>query len=316
MTTSYTSEILRLRKVTIRDYNLELTSIINVELFESLTQPGITGFIDIKDYQAFQELGNVFAGDEINISFSVDGDESNELVLKMKIFTNEGSKQLPLNTYDVLRFGFCSSWLIDGLGRLVSKPYENKKINEIIEDLLKECGAEIGFIEPTKQTLETFVTPLWTPYHSIKYLLEFAMNETSVGGYICWTDLKTGKVNVTTLDYLLKGTLGHYKGDDGSGFNVYPTNIRYSGRIINMTVESTYDVIRMINNGLPDTKFYAFNFDKKEIMKSKDNIATSKYTKLSKKFPMLNTFTDEKYTSHKFLPMFPQTADCYLLQVK
>lgn len=309
MQNNLTQEVLKLRKVTIRDYNLELISISNIEIFESLSMPGITGYISFKDYQAFQELGNVFADDDIKISFSVDDDEANELVLNFKIFTNEGSRQLPLNTYDVIRYGFCSPWLVEGIALSTSKPYENKKISEIVEDLLKECGAEIGFIEPTKQTLETFVTPFWSPYRSIKYLLSFAMNEESVGGYICWTDLKTGKVNVTTLDYVLKGNLGHYKGDNGSGFNVYPANIRYSGRVKNMTVEASFDSIRMIDTGVPDTKFYAFNFDKKQIMKSKDNIITSKQTRLSKKFPLLQKYTDKKYANHKFLPIFPQTAD-------
>ena len=305
MDNSLKIELLKLSKVTIRDYPLNLAIISNIEIYESLTQPGITGFIDIQDYQALQELGGVFSDDDIFISFSVDGDESNELLLKLKVFTNEGSRQLPQNTYDILRLGFCSPWLTEGLSRCISKPYKEKKISEIVEDLLVECGATIGFIEPTKQKLETFVTPLWTAYHSIKYLLSFAMNDSNVGGYICWTDLKTGKVNATTMDYLLKGSLGKYD----KGFTAYPANFRYSGRVKNMNIEASYDSIRMINNGTANTKYYAFNYDKKQIVKSKDDISTTNQTRLGKKFPMLAKYKDTKYTCHKYTPLFPQTAN-------
>lgn len=298
-------ELLKLRKITIKGYELNLATVSNIEIFESLTRPGITGLIDIKDYQALQELGNVFADDIISITFSVDNDENNELVLNFKIYTNEGSRQLALNTYDVLRLGFCSPWLVDGLCRNLSKAYSNKKISYIFEDLLKECGADIGYIEPTKQELESFVTPYWTAYHSIKYLTHFALNENDLGGYICWTDLRSGKVNVTTLDYLLSGKLGKYK----EGFTVYPANYRFSGRVKNILIESSYDTIRMVNNGMPETRYYAFNYDTKQIVNTTDNIASFKSTRLSKKFPLSINYNTDRYVSHKYSPLFPQTAN-------
>lgn len=298
-------EILKLRKVTIREVEIELVTITNIEIYESLTQPGLVGYIDIQDYQALFELGNVFAGDIVEIIYSVDNDEQNELILKFSIFTNEGSRQLPLNTYDIARFGFCSPWLIEGTSRPLSKSYSEKFIHEIIEDLLKECGAEIGFIEPTKQKLETFVTPLWSAYHSIKYLLEFAINKESIGGYVCWTDMKTGKVFVTTIDYIIKGNIGTYT----YPFTVYPSNYRYSGRVKDINVEASYDIIRMINNGMPTTRMYGFNFDKNEIVKTKNSIDQLTQTRLSKKFPIDKKYKENKYILPKFIPLFPQTAD-------
>jgi hypothetical protein len=307
MENNKTVEVVKLRKVTIKGYEIETSFITGIEIFESITQPGITGFIDIKDYQALQEVGNIFADDDIVITIGVDGDEGNELNLKFKIFTNEGSKQLALNTYDYLKLGFCSPWLIDGLTRLVSKPYEKKLISEIVQDLLVECGATIGYIEPTKSKLENFVSPLWTPYHTIKHLLGYAINENKVGGYLCWTDLKTGKVNVTTLDYMLKGTLGKY--DTPNGFEVNSSNMRYSGRVKSMSIECSYDTIRMVNTGIPNTRYYAFNFDTNKIVATKNSMKEDKQTRLGAKFPISTKYNDKKYITHKFTSIFPETAD-------
>jgi hypothetical protein len=306
MENNKTVEIVKISKVTIKGYTIETSFITDVEIYESITQPGITGFMSIKDYQALQEIGYIFADDEVTITFGVDNDEANELNLKFKVFTNEGSRQLALNTYDFLRIGFCSPWLIDGLSRLLSKPYENKFVHEIVKDLLLECGAEIGFIEPTKTKLENFVTPLWTPYHSIKHILGFAINENKIGGYLCWTDLKTGKVNVTTLDYMLKGTLGKY---ENPGFIVNPANLRYVGRVKSMSIESSYDTIRTINTGLPNIKYHALNYDTNKIVTTKNDITQDKQTRLGTKFPILNKYKDKKYITNKFVSLFPETAN-------
>jgi len=307
MSNNKTVEIVKIRKVTIKGYKIETSFITNIEIYESITQPGITGFIDIKDYQALQEVGNIFADDDIIITIGVDGDETNELNLKFKIFTNEGSRQLALNTYDFLRLGFCSPWLIDGLTVLMSKPYENKFVSEIVQDLLVSCGATIGYIEPTKTKLENFVSPLWTPYHTIKHLLGYAINNSKVGGYLCWTDLKTGKVNVTTLDYMLKGTLGKYV--DPYGFQVNPGNMRYSGRVKSMSIENSYDTIRMINTGIPTTKYYAFNYDTSKVISSKNTMSDDKQTRLGAKFPITSKYKDKKYITTKFTSLFPETAE-------
>lgn len=297
-------ELLRIRKVMIGPHEVEAAFITHVEIYESLTQPGITGYMEIKDYQALQEIGNVFIDDDIILTFSIDGDEANELNLKFKLFTNEGSRQLALNTYDFLRIGFCSPWMVEGLSRLISKPYEKKLISEIIKDLLEECGAKIKYIEATKTKLENFVTPLWTAYHSIKHLMSFAINEEGVGGYVCWTDLKTGEVNVTTLDYMLKGTLGTYK-----SFEINSSNLRYTGRVKEMAIESSYDTIRLINTGMPNIRYHAFNFDTNKIESTKNSVVEDKQTRLGQKFPLLSKYNTDKYITHKFTSLFPETAD-------
>lgn len=308
MDNNQTFELLKIRQVSLKGHEINIANIISVELYESITMPGIVGYINIRDYEGLQEVGNIFANDDIILNFGIDGDEANELTLKYKIYTNEGSILLPNNTYDVLRLGFCSSWIIDAFTRLVSKPYGNvdKEITttEIVADLLKECGANLGLIEKSKQKFENFVTPLWTPYHSIKYLLGFSTNEDSNGGYLCWTDLKTDKVNVTSLDYLTQGNLGLYE-----SFIINSNNIRYNGRVVEMSIESCYDTIRMVNNGLPKTDIYGFDYNTTKFTKTDIGIKETTQTRLAKKFPLPTSFFEDKYKSSSFVPLFPPTSE-------
>lgn len=298
----YQIEKLQISKVSINGVEVQKAYISMIEIFESLQQPGITGRIDLQDFQGIQELGNVIAGDELVLSFTVEGKENKPIESKFIIHSNEGNKIMPEHTYNTTVFGFCSPWLVPGLARKVSKHYTNKFVHEIIKDLLMECNAQIGFIEPTKQKLEIFVTPLWSPYHSIKHLLSFALNSEDKGGYLCWTDLKTGKVNITTLDYLLKGSLGKF-----NDFLINPANQSYEGRILNMTFETSFDLVRQMNAGIKHNHI-AFNYDTGKHISIEDSHEELTYKHLSKKFPLPSSYTsDKKYIFPKFTSIFPQT---------
>lgn len=304
MSNSSILENLKLSKVSINGIDVQKEHIYNIEIFESLMQPGITGYIDILDFQAIVELGHIFANDNLDLEFNVSSDNKKPLINKFKIYSNEGSKILPQHQYNVTRLGFCSDWLIDGLTKKVSKYYKNKFIHEIISDLLGECNAPIGFIEPTKQKLENFVTPYWTPYHSIKHLLSFTLSSSNSAGYLCWTDLSTGKVNVTSISYLYKGSLGKYK-----KFIINPGNVRYEGRILDSTIETNYDIIRLINNGLPITKVYGFNFDKGKVIETKESVNDINQVHLGKKLPINTKYTSKDYNGFRYTSLFPNGSN-------
>lgn len=299
-----TIEQLRLKKVLINDIEVIREHITDIQLFESITQPGITGYIDLMDYQALVEKGNVFADDKIRIIFTVEGNP-NDLKLDFVLYANEDGKVIPDQQYNSVRFNLCSPWLVQALCKTYSKNFDDMKISDIISSLLEECGAKIGFIEPTKQIIESFVSPLWSPYHIIKYLLSFALNSSGTGGYLCWTDLKTGKVNVTTLDYLMKGSLGRF-----DEFLVNPENPRYHGRIDAMTIETNFDIIRLISNGGASTKYYGFNFDTNKIVKTETKINEVNQKHLSTKFPVPITYlTEDVYHNIKYTSLFPNTKE-------
>ena len=295
-------EQLRLTKISINNIDLLKEHVISIDIFESLSHPGITGRIELMDYQAINEYGNIIAGDDMVISFTVYGKENKAIETKFKIYANEGSRVLPGQMYNTVVYSFCSAWLIPGLSKKVSKNYKNKYIHEIVKDLLEECDANIGYIEPTKQKLENFVTPLWSPCHSIKHLLSVALNTSDLGGYLIWTDLRTDKVNVTTIDYLTKGNLGKFK-----EFMLYPANQRYEGKINALSFESSFDVIRLLNAGIKH-QHISFDYDTGKHVVYEDDHEKLKNKHLAKKFPLPKSYLQDKhYTFPKFSAFYPQT---------
>ena len=101
-------EILKFIKLEIKGVEIETSYIDSIDIFESLTQPGITGKLSIQDYQGLRELSSVFAGDIIKLSYAIDGQGSDALVLEFVVYTDEGSMINPQHTYDTLQLGFCS----------------------------------------------------------------------------------------------------------------------------------------------------------------------------------------------------------------
>lgn len=293
---------IKIEKVTIAGIELQREYIKELIIYESITQPAITGTISLADYQGLKELKEVFAGDDLKISLLTENKEN--LTLKFKIYASQDNMIEYGKMFQSNNFSFCSEWMIDGLSRQISKPYKNKYIHEIIKDLLEECGAKVGIIEETMQLHETYVTPWWTPIHSIKHLLTYAKNKADVGGYVIFTDLKTDKVNVVTLDYLMKGNLGKY-----DKFTMTSGNISYEGKFEKATFETDFDIIRNLNNGFGCYRVYGFDFDRNKFYEIKDTVIEYKHKHLAKKIPINAKYIDKKYGTNFFSSLFPVFAD-------
>lgn len=293
-------EQLLLKTVEINNILVDKENVTEIKLYETITQPGITGYIDIMDYQALSQKSFIMPDDKIKLVFSVAGGD--DISLEFTIYANEGSRVLEKQNYNVTRFSMCSDWMIQGLTKYYSMFFENKFVHEIIKDLITECGGEVGFVEPTKQKLENFVTPFWTPIHSIKHLLSFATNENGAGGYLCFTDMKTGKVNVCSLDYLYSGSMGRF-----DEFMFYPENQRYHGRVSELVIESEYNLIRLINSGLNNSVVYGFNYDATEVLKIDEKLKSIKQRHLSTKLPIPDKYVNKDYQNVRYSPLFPNT---------
>jgi hypothetical protein len=282
-------------------------NISGIEISETILEPGIVGFIDILDYQGIEEIGGVFAGDTITIVWGGTDDKDENLIkATFTIYCCEDNDLLPKQTYVTTRYGFCSPWVIDAFTRQISRVWENKTTTDMIQDLVKECGGTIGFVEESLTTLEKFVSPLWSPYRTIAYLMEISRSLDG-NGYLCWTDLRTGKVNITTLNYLMSGKLGHT--NSAYPFKSHVENPRYQSLIKDMTIESKYDIIRLVSAGLPSLKLIGFNFDEGKPINTKTSVTGLSNKHLSKHFPIPKKYLDKKYTTTKRTGVFPQTAE-------
>lgn len=192
----------------IKDINLDSNDIESLEVFESLTYPGITGKISLRDWHDIKATHNFFPYDSLSIEAGW-----KEFILKLdpEKFVITGSYNDhpdPNQPYKLTNFNFESKWSVDAFTKKISKQWRGKRIDEIITDLVTICGGEMGIVIPTEGKLDRFFSPKWTVMNTFKYLMSFAMSDKTIhknrsnGAYCLWTDLTSGKVNFAPMDYL------------------------------------------------------------------------------------------------------------------
>lgn len=250
----------------IKGITIDPTNIINLDIFESLNTPGITGNLVLQDWSALKEFSNISAGDDIEFSFA----RSNDPLVSVKYVISESNDAAPNESlHNVVSFGFMSPWLLQATTRKRSRPFRNKRIDEIISELIVECGGETLIFTETKQTLERFVTPHWTPLESIRYLMSFAMSqENNEGGYILWTDLESDKVNFMPISQLMDGQYG----ESGIDLKFNPVDQRSPHKLINLVMDQNFNVAKYGDMGLGRSRLVGFNFDKTEVMNVDERI--------------------------------------------
>lgn len=296
---------LKVKKLAINGTELDYYLVILLEFYESLVSPGITGTIQFKDFQGIKEIGGIKPGDVIDLTYSIDGHGDVNCVFL--IYADGVSEVNNDQTFQSTSYAFCSPWMFEGFLRQVSKPFkQDMYVHEIVDELLKEVHAPINFIEESKTKLNNFVTPLWTVPHSIKYLSTFAKNLSDKAGYILWEDIGNQKLNWTTVDYLFRNLDNNY---------IYPhdlilraQNLTYEGNMHKISLDPVFNIVKSVHQGLYSTRNVAFNFDGKEVYTTKKNVTGSdgyKHRHISKKLPLINQYTDEKWAKVRPNFLFP-----------
>jgi len=302
MSSELTTLSLRLNKLAIADIPLDCSYVNKISIYESLTQPGITGSIEFRDWQGLMELGQPILGDTIDISF---GSEDRTIhPLKFTLLSIDGIQEFEDTTFNVYKLTFCSPWLVPAMSKQVSKAFKNKYIHEIIQELLVDINAPVGFIEPTKQKLEHYCSPLWTPLRSITQLLSYAVNEQRVGGYVLWTDFETGKINCATIDWILKNM-----GETDRPMFMKAGNWKYEGRVHAVSVEQDFDLIKFLNMGMGKTLVAALDYDRDDFYVTKENIKEYKHKHLAKKYPLPAKYLTDEYLTRSSTELYPSTEN-------
>jgi len=199
-------QIVDIRWFKINGLDIDVDKIITLDIFESIAFPGITGTVVMQDWTALKEIGNLTTGDLVEISFSAQGDPPLDLIYMITESYGDWAK-IDMTLHAEISFGFCSPWLLRGFTQKRSRPFINKRIDEIVQTLVEECGGTINplaFI-PTKQILPRFVSPYWSPIETIRYLMTFAMDEVGNGGYCLWTEIDGDLVNFMPVENLFNG---------------------------------------------------------------------------------------------------------------
>lgn len=292
-----------------RQFNIDPSYIVSMNIYESITQPGITGDIAFTDWSGVKEAGEIFAGDTLEFGYSTEGSEKTQSLF-FAIYASAGDVPNPGENvgYAITTYQFCSRWIIDALTTQVSRSYYKKSIDFIVSDLLKACGVKgIEHIEPTKQVLENFVSPMWTPMHTIKHLLTLATSAAGDhGGYNFWTDFNSEKIYCMPVNMLFEGTLAFP--DPAKPYTNRPHNMMYKNAIHSHMVEADFDVVQMVNSGLGKSNIVGFDYDRMDWISTNKRIQDYPHSHLGNRLPLNEEFTADKYASTHFGPYYPSTA--------
>lgn len=292
-----------LSKLKIKDIDIDPGAVVEINIYESITSPGITGNIQIKDWQALKEQFEVFPGDSFEIQWKTT--EGKDHLFVAKIYSPGAEKVSVTQEYKFVEFKFCSPWLFELYSRQFSRPYRNKKVEYIVRDILTECGAPIESIVSFKQTVDRYVLPLWTPSHHLKTLMSWGLSEVGEqSGFVYFSNLRTDSVIMTTVHNLYEGQLGKIK----NPIVLQSANAYYEGNAADIFIEGTYDQIKLANQGFGKSKFISFDSDVNKAFSSTETVLDYDHAHLGSKAPFLTEYVDDKYQTTGFVFQYHQGA--------
>ena len=296
-------QVVKFRTLKIRGIEMDVTNIISLDIFEGLGNFGITGKISMQEWSGFKEIGNVFAGDTIKMEFGRLDDTP--LTLEYVIFESYGDMSDETQFHNIVSFGFCSKWLLEASTKKRSKPFLNKRIDEIVIELIENCGGTMNVAVPTKQTLERFVSPYWPPVMTLNYLMNFAESDEGLGGYLLWTDISNEQVNFVPVVDLMDGLYGEVGFEMKQNFNFE----RSPARILQQRIHRSFDVMKFADIGAGRTQFIGFNYDNTEIMKIDERLDeySNNHVHLGTQIPLNDRYMGRQYRNTRSTFLFDNT---------
>lgn len=297
--------IAKINRLMVGGVTLDPSNIISLDIFESINFPGITGKIAFRDYGSFKEFENIFAGDEIKISFG--REQEANLHLEMIVTKSSGDTPIIDETSNITTLEFVSPWIVPAFTKKRSRPFRNKRIDEIVFELVKECGGTMGAFIRTKQKLDRFVSPYWTPIETIKYLMSFAVDENERGGFLLWTDIETKAVNFAPVSHLFDAVKNY--GTVSFSIKMNPRDQTSTERIFEQSIEQSFDILKYGDVGLGRSRLEGFDYDNTKILSIDKRIDEYSHNHLSSKLPLNDKFLGKQFRTTKASFLYPNTDE-------
>jgi hypothetical protein len=296
----------RLTNISVRGIKIIPQYIQTIHIYEGLDVPGMTGRMYFSDWDGIMELQEVMAGDPINIALTSLSNDAVPLEFRGIVHSADNSKATSSHTAPIICLHFMSEWLFNASVKQVSKAYKNMTAEEIIEDLLvNECGANFQGMYPSpSHKYDRFVTPLWSPLHTIKYMLSYTGDDDGNAGYIIYDSLYEQDPVVITLKELYEGVWG----ERDASLRVSTENIQYEGNVTNIDIESYFNSLNYLDAGAWKKDIVSFDFDRYRHFETDSNISDANLSHLSAFMPLANKYATSEYSSKGFDWGFTNTS--------
>jgi len=326
MTLINTKTSIKINTLKINGIDLDITYVSQLDIYEDLEQLGPSGTLVYQDWNFLENFGEISLGDKLEISFTrfqPGGEDYWEIPIEYTFrLTNIKKENKFNNLHNLLAFEFETDWVIEANIRRRSRYWTNARIDQIIKDLVKECGGnvesnDIGNSEfiPTKQKLERFVSPYWTPIETIYYLLKISQDENGNGNYHLWTDLQTGLVQFWPIARLLKKEYYSIVNDSNIGTVPFDLSMNtpseFSARKIlgKIAIEDNADLIRDSSMGVIRNKHVGFDYDNTRIISKEKRIDSIETSLPEKKLPFSSHLLGLQYRPTYYSGLFENRTE-------
>jgi hypothetical protein len=251
---------------------------VNIEIFEDLFSPFITGVITVKDSYDFVNLLPFIGEEYLDIKIYTPSIEEKDYI-KQQFYIFKVSDRIITNDRTVVyQLHFISKEAIADVNKHVSKCYQGS-ISDIAKELISspDYGLEskkTPVIEET-QNKTKFISNFWTPVKSLNYISGIAQTKLGAATYMFFENRKG--LNFVSLEYLYAQTpvieyvYDNYSRDiQSDGRTIMNVNEDYK-RILDLDVPVIQDYMERARSGMFASKiitadiltkkYYSKNFD-------------------------------------------------------
>ena len=157
--------------------------VLELNYFEDIFNNVITGNLVLNDSSSMLNILGFSGHDYLILTFSKPGDESNKTEKVFRIF-GVSDRQMTRDQNENYILNFCSEELVLSEQYKVSKSYPNKKISDIVKDIIfnkLKVRPEKFLLDNIEETkgLVNFIIPTLKPFEAISWLSTRAISNTT-----------------------------------------------------------------------------------------------------------------------------------------
>ena len=261
--------------------------VINIQLYEDLFSPFISGSLILKDSLDLINLFPFIGEEYLELEISTPSLEKNNIKGKFHIYKMT-NRELVGDRSMVYQLHFISIEALVDLNKKISKSFSGK-VSDMVTRFIKdkvdglESSKEV-LVDPTLNSTK-YVSNYWTPVQNITYLTEQAVNQNRTPDYVFFEN-RDGFYFIS-LETLYSGgvfqefTHDKYTRDSLPGGGSIRNVQEDYKRILDISVPVGFDYIDRISSGMLSSKLITYDITKK--------------TYSTKAYSMLNRFDQQKH---------------------
>ena len=264
--------------------------VVNIEIYEDLFSPFISGVIGVKETLDFINLFPLVGEEYINISIRTPSFQDKDMIIDDQFVVYKIDNRIQNNDRNVVyTLHFMSREALVDTNKKISRSYSGK-ISDIVEDIIENKNYGL---ESTKQTnieetisATKFVSNYWSPVTSINYVAERATSTGYHPNYIFFENREG--FNFVSLNKLYTSNVKHEFISDAFAREINQNNTSVRDieeeykRIIDINIPVVYDYLERASSGMYGSKKISYdilskkysvkNFDMRDSFNEHDHL--------------------------------------------